>query len=123
MQERTTVFVVMGNDFPDSVFSTQEQADAFCAMKRAEPKSRICWRVYDFAVDAKAPDAAPAPSAAPEAIGKDGLASTLADALRDAEQHLSFCGYGDRYERECAYEQKLPEKIEAAIAAADKAGV
>lgn len=51
----------------------------------------------------------------------------LAQALRDAHQHLEYCGYGDRWERECAYhkegnEMNLPEKIAAALDAAEKAG-
>ena len=39
----------------------------------------------------------------------------LREALLAAEDHLSYCGYGDSWERECAREQKLPEKIEAAL--------
>lgn len=38
------------------------------------------------------------------------------DALKDAEFQLDYCGYGDSYERECARESKLPEKIESALA-------
>jgi len=43
------------------------------------------------------------------------LINTLYEALRDAEQHLEYCGYGDRYERECARDEKLPEKIRKAL--------
>jgi hypothetical protein len=41
--------------------------------------------------------------------------AALVEALQDAEGHLEYCGYGDRYERECAEESKLPEKIAAAL--------
>ncbi len=46
------------------------------------------------------------------------LAPQLLDALRKAQQHLEYCGYGDKWERECATSDKLPELIEAAIKAA-----
>lgn len=36
-------------------------------------------------------------------------------ALVAAEEHLSFCNYGDSYEHECAMQQKLPEKIQDAL--------
>jgi hypothetical protein len=39
----------------------------------------------------------------------------LREALVAAEEHLSYCGYGDSWERECAYEQKLPQQIEEAL--------
>ncbi len=42
----------------------------------------------------------------------------LLDALKDAEDHLEYCGYGDKWERECAREDGLAEKIEKAIAKA-----
>jgi len=45
------VFVVMGNDYPDAVFSEEAVAEAFCKMRRAVPGSRINWRVYDFELD------------------------------------------------------------------------
>jgi hypothetical protein len=41
----------------------------------------------------------------------------LVEALKAAEEHLSYCGYGDSWERECA--EDLPEQISAALAAAD----
>lgn len=43
----------------------------------------------------------------------------LQEALRDAADHLSYCGYGDEWEREGAFSRKLPERIEAALNAAD----
>lgn len=46
------------------------------------------------------------------------LEQQLYDALKDAAEHLDYCGYGDAWEREGAHAQKLPEKIEAALRAA-----
>ena len=39
----------------------------------------------------------------------------LYDALKEASAHLDYCGYGDRYERDCARESGLMEKIEKAL--------
>jgi len=50
------VYVVMGNDFPDKVFATEEAAEAYCIEKKSNPEnrvlgiSRIYWRVYEFEV-------------------------------------------------------------------------
>jgi hypothetical protein len=51
------------------------------------------------------------------------LEKQLTKALRAASDHLDYCGYGDKWERECAEAEKLSEKIEAALDAARKAGV
>lgn len=40
----------------------------------------------------------------------------LRKALQAASDHLDYCGYGDRWERECAQEMKLREEIETALA-------
>jgi len=40
-------------------------------------------------------------------------------ALKAAKDHLEYCGYGDSWEKECAREQKLEEKIDAAISKAE----
>jgi hypothetical protein len=40
---------------------------------------------------------------------------TLRKALTAAKDHLEYCGYGDSWERECAEEQGLPEKLEEAL--------
>lgn len=45
---------------------------------------------------------------------------SLLAVLEDAEGHLEYCGYGDSWERECAYDQGLPKKIQEAIETADK---
>lgn len=39
----------------------------------------------------------------------------IAEALQAAVEHLDYCGYGDSYERECAREDELPEKLEDAL--------
>jgi len=44
----------------------------------------------------------------------------LLEALEAASTHLDYCGYGDKWERECAEELGLEEKISAAIVAARK---
>lgn len=36
----------------------------------------------------------------------------LATLFDEAVQHLEYCGYGDNYERECARDDKLPERLE-----------
>lgn len=43
------------------------------------------------------------------------LSQKLLEALVKAEQHLSWCGYGDSYERDCAKDDKLPEFLESVI--------
>ena len=53
----TEVFVVMGNDFPDAVFSTAKAAEEYCAQQRKleqaqKPFARkVYWRVYPFKLD------------------------------------------------------------------------
>ena len=42
-------------------------------------------------------------------------APDLLEALEAAQEHLDYCGYGDSWERECAKDSKLEERIEAAI--------
>jgi len=37
----------------------------------------------------------------------------LATLFSEAASHLDYCGYGDRWERECA--KDLPERIEAEL--------
>lgn len=36
----------------------------------------------------------------------------LALLFQEARSHLEYCGYGDNWERECAKEDKLPERLE-----------
>lgn len=43
------------------------------------------------------------------------IINKLRRALEAAQTHLEFCGYGDSYERECAYNERLPETIQAAL--------
>lgn len=47
------------------------------------------------------------------------LEKQLYEALKAAKEHLDYCGYGDSWERECARAQKLEEKIDEALAAAE----
>jgi hypothetical protein len=46
------VYVVMGNDFPDCVFSTEKSAEEYCVKKKLENKldRLIYWRYYEFEV-------------------------------------------------------------------------
>lgn len=39
----------------------------------------------------------------------------LHKALTAAKGHLEYCGYGDKWERECAKESKLEEQIKEAL--------
>lgn len=43
------------------------------------------------------------------------LIKLLGKALKLANEHLDYCGYGDSWERECAVDEGLPEKIEKAV--------
>ena len=43
------------------------------------------------------------------------LIERLYNALKEAQDHLDFCGYGDSYERECAKSEHLEEHIETAL--------
>jgi hypothetical protein len=52
------VWVVMGNDYPDAVFSSEKAADDFIAEKKREHEAKahheggahwkIYWRAYEF---------------------------------------------------------------------------
>ncbi len=46
-------------------------------------------------------------------------APELLEALIDAKEHLEYCGYGDKWERECAESEGLEDKINKAIAKAE----
>jgi hypothetical protein len=50
------------------------------------------------------------------------LEKTLAKALKEAIDHLDYCGYGDSWERECAHDSGLPDRLETAMAKAREAG-
>lgn len=49
----------------------------------------------------------------------DILVKKLVAALTAAKAHLEYCGYGDKWERECARDDKLADKIEDALNAAN----
>jgi len=57
--ERRAVFVVMGNDHPAAVFSTEAAAEEFCAAKKHDGNTRIYWRVYEFTLDVLLPVPSP----------------------------------------------------------------
>lgn len=46
------------------------------------------------------------------------LEKILLEALIKAKEHLEYCGYGDKWERECAEAANLPVVIDIAIATA-----
>ena len=48
------------------------------------------------------------------------LEARLLDALIDAAAQLDYCGYGDKWERECAEASGLQKKVEEAIAEGQK---
>ena len=50
------------------------------------------------------------------------LIKILGDALIEAQTHLDYCGYGDRWEHECAVSSKIPQQIDAAVEAYKKRG-
>ena len=51
---KQTVWVIMGNDFPVGVYSTEAKAKAFIAkQKDADGGRRIYWRSYQYVVDAE----------------------------------------------------------------------
>ena len=79
---------------------------------------RARWRAW--ATDADAPPETWLPRTDFRAL-LDALdaADALRVALRAAEQHLEYCGYGDKWERECAKSAKLPEQIANALTAYD----
>jgi hypothetical protein len=46
----------------------------------------------------------------------------LVEALTLAEAHLEYCNYGDKYERDCAMQDKLPQIIRATLARYEEGG-
>ncbi len=55
---------VLGNDYPDAVFTTAKVAQEYCALKTAERigrdfGTRIYWRFYDFELLETLPKAVP----------------------------------------------------------------
>lgn len=39
----------------------------------------------------------------------------LRNALEEAQAHLDYCGWGDSWERECAYHNGIPQLIDNAL--------
>ncbi len=48
-------------------------------------------------------------------MSDDELIRLLGETLESASQHLQYCGYGDKWERECA--GALPEEVDKAVKA------
>ena len=58
-----------------------------------------------------------------------GLIKQLADTLQRASESLEYCGYGDAWERECAFyrgedgkQKNVPEIIADALKVAEETG-
>lgn len=99
----TKVFVIMGNDFPDAVFSQEPDAAAYVARLNStaaiQGYARIYWRHYEFPLDDKraAGGDAEAPSALVEvltliktpAMGKtEAIIGSLDQGRGDYHQNL-----------------------------------
>lgn len=60
---RIQVWVIMGNDYPDAVFSNEAAARVYCEQKTKEndkdmvrgDSRKIYWRAYDFVLDEHIP--------------------------------------------------------------------
>lgn len=50
------------------------------------------------------------------------ISQQLLTALKAASKHLEYCGYGDRWERECADSVGLPDLISTALESAEVPG-
>jgi hypothetical protein len=48
------------------------------------------------------------------------LVELLINALEKAKNHLEYCGYGDKWEREIALDNHLPTDLEIALEAGYK---
>lgn len=42
------VYVVMGNDYPNGVYASEREAQAFCDAQPKDKPPHIYWRVYPF---------------------------------------------------------------------------
>ena len=47
----------------------------------------------------------------------------LVKLFAEMADHLDFCGYGDQYERECARDDKLPQRVEGMRKNLEEAGL
>lgn len=48
---KVIVYVVMGNGYPEAVFSVYDEARKFCEEKSKTQGTRIFWRSYSFTID------------------------------------------------------------------------
>lgn len=56
------VWVIMGNDYPDAVFDSKTEAEAYCTRKTVsapQTRRKIYWRAYEFTVQSTAQEPAP----------------------------------------------------------------
>ena len=52
----------------------------------------------------------------------DEFTRRLIEALKLAQHHLEYCGWGDPWERECALADGLPETIQGVLDEAENTG-
>ena len=55
-----------------------------------------------------------------EALEVKATLRLVISVLKESQEHHEFCGWGDRYERECALNSGLDEKIDEAIKRGEK---
>lgn len=48
------------------------------------------------------------------------LLQEVTSALADAVSHLEYCGYGDSWERECARDDGLPDRLASILEKSEK---
>lgn len=99
---------------------TEAEADAFEAETRsksadnlsdsqlAEHHQSAMRRIYKA-------DEAPTFTKAVAELRLVQLMQQLGETLEAASDHLEYCGYGDKWENECARESNLRERIEQAL--------
>lgn len=93
----------------------QQEAD------KAAAQERFMWECVRKAIFARPDDPRLAETLRKIASGETLDAETgfwvVQDALKIASEHLSYCGYGDKWERECAEAGAIDEQITLALAA------
>lgn len=50
IEEPKTVYVVMGNDFPECVYDSEVEAEKFIKSQKTTINRHIYWRIYAFDV-------------------------------------------------------------------------
>jgi hypothetical protein len=88
------VFVIMGNDYPAAVFTTEAKAETFIKTKKAEDTEpsraqRVYWRARGFWLDQIEPDES-VTITKPAACGKtESLIGEIAGFLKDRDECVS----------------------------------